>query len=335
MSSNSSLEKRAGQRIMAGFDGLSLNNDLKFLIKNIRVNGIILFKRNIGNHDQVKELIASAQDFAKSNNIPKLFIAIDQEGGTVSRLKEPFTQFRDGAKGINSVDEAVFFAKTTAKELKSIGVNMNMAPVLDIDPVGFNGIMNKRALGNTPDTVTELGMTIIKNLEESNIMSVCKHFPGIGKTVLDSHFELPVLDATLNELQSFDLKPFLKSFEYGVSGVMVSHILYNNLDSEWPASLSPLISKVLLREKLGYKGVVITDDLDMKAVKCDIKTAVKQVLLSDIDIPLICRSGKRVEDGFEEIMKYLRDDSKLATSGEKSLERIKSLKQRFLFQPVP
>ena len=118
MSSNSSLEKRAGQRIMAGFDGLSLNNDLKFLIEKIRINGIILFKRNIENPDQVKELIASAQDYAKSNNIPKLFIAIDQEGGTVSRLKEPFTQFRDGAKGINSVDEAVFFCKNHSKRVK-------------------------------------------------------------------------------------------------------------------------------------------------------------------------------------------------------------------------
>lgn len=330
MPSNLSFENLAGQRIMAGFDGVSLNSDLKFLIKNIRVNGIILFRRNIETPDQIKCLIADAQDYAKSNNLTELFIAIDQEGGTVSRLKEPFTQFKDGAKGINSVDDAVFYAETTAKELKSIGVNMNMAPVLDIDPVGLNGIMSDRSLGNTPEIVTELGMTIIKRFEENGVMSVCKHFPGIGKTVLDSHFELPELKSTLNELEGFDLIPFIESVKYGVSGVMVSHILYSDIDKKWPASLSPLISKSLLRDKIGYKGVIITDDLDMKAVKCDIKTAVKQTLLSDIDIPLICKSGKRIEDAFDEIMKCQRDDSVLLDSGKKSLERIKILKERFL-----
>ncbi|MCP3924338.1 MAG: glycoside hydrolase family 3 protein [Desulfobacterales bacterium] len=326
----SSLEDKAGQRIMVGFDGVSLNNDLKFLIKNIRVNGIILFKRNIESPEQVKDLISAAQEYAKSSGLPKLFVSIDQEGGTVSRLKEPFTQFPEGAAGIKTNEYAKYFAQVTASELKSIGVNMNMAPVLDIDPAGFNGIMKKRALGNTPQQVSVLGLSIINNLEKNRVMAVGKHFPGIGRTVLDSHFELPKLDLTIEELNDFELKPFEAAIRNGVSGLMISHILYTKLDEKWPASLSPKIAKDLLRDKLGYDGLLITDDLDMKAVKHDIRTSVKQVLKSDIDIPLICKSGKRVEEAFDEIMRNLKDSNELEISGNKSLERILKLKKTFL-----
>ncbi len=324
-------EQSAGQRLMVGFDGTELNAELKFLISTLKVGGIILFSRNLVDPDQIRNLCISMQSYARSCDQPPLLISIDQEGGKVARLKEPFTQFPGNPK-MKGPEDAVLFAKTTAKELLEVGINMNLAPVLDVALEGINSVMADRAFGHDPSWVSEQGKVVIEHLQAENIMAVAKHFPGIGRTVLDSHFELPDLDIDMDAMKGFDLFPFKTAIEHGVSGIMLSHIRYTGIDPEWPASLSKTIADDLLRKEMGYDGVVMTDDLDMGAIKkyYDLKTAVQQILSADIDIPLICHAGPDIENAFKEILYYQGRSQTMKAKGMKSLKRIMKLKSRYL-----
>ncbi|MCG8618650.1 MAG: beta-N-acetylhexosaminidase, partial [Desulfobacterales bacterium] len=273
MTSDMTLEDMAGQRLMLGFDGQTLNDELKRLIRDLRAGGIILFRPNIDTPRQLKQLCHDARAFALDCGLPDLFIAVDQEGGVVARLREPFTRF-PGNPHIHDVDEAEHFARVTAEELRSMGINMNMAPVMDVAPPDVDSIMTDRAFPGGVDLVSELGCAMIRTFQDRGIMAVAKHFPGIGRTVKDSHFFLPVLDADEETLRQSDMLPFQAAMSSGVSGVMLSHISYPGLDDTWQASLSPVIARDLLRRDLGYDGLTMTDDLDMKAISLDIETCI-------------------------------------------------------------
>jgi beta-N-acetylhexosaminidase len=325
-----SSEQLAGQRLMVGFDGIGLNADLKFLIAQVKAGGIILFARNLQTPDQIKGLCLAVQDYARDCGQPPLFIAIDQEGGQVARLKEPFTQF-PGNPHMKSRADAVQFAEVTAAELKQVGVNMNMAPVMDVAPLDFNSIMAKRAFGGDPAWVSSLGVKVIEHLQRNQIMAVAKHFPGIGRTILDSHQELPVLENDIVDLKRFDLIPFAASIQQNVSGMMLSHVFYPKIDPQWPASLSREIAHDLLRKQMGFEGLVMTDDLDMGAVAkhFDIQTAIHQILAADIDLALICHQGPNIEIAFEEILKTLTDSEKMKARGIESAARIMGMKRKY------
>ena len=324
-------EQSAGQRLMVGFDGTELNPELRFLIDTLKVGGIILFSRNLIDPDQIKNLCVSMQSYARSCEQPPLLIAIDQEGGKVARLKEPFTQFPGNSK-MKGPEDAIFFAKTTATELLKVGINMNMAPVLDVAPEGINSVMAERAFGPDPGWVSEQGKVVIEHLQAENIMAVAKHFPGIGRTVLDSHFELPDLDIDVDAMKGFDLFPFKTAISHDVAGIMLSHIRYTRIDPNWPASLSKTIADDLLRKQMGYDGVVMTDDLDMGAIEkhYDLNTAIRQILSADIDMTLICHAGPNIENAFKEILDVQRRSQTMKAKGVKSIERIMRLKKRYL-----
>jgi len=324
-------KQSVGQRLMVGFEGTEMNAELKFLIDTLKVGGIILFSINLVDPDQIKNLCFSMQSYARSCGQPPLLIAIDQEGGQVARLREPFTQFPGNSK-MKGPEDAIYFARTTAKELLEVGINMNMAPVLDVAPEGINSVMAERAFGPDPGWVSEQGRVVIEHLQAENIMAVAKHFPGIGRTVLDSHFELPDLDIDVDAMQGFDLFPFKTAISHDVAGIMLSHIRYTGIDPDWPASLSKIIADDLLRKQMGYDGVVMTDDLDMGAIEkhYDIKTAIQQILSADIDMTLICHAGPNIESAFKEILEVQGRSQTMKDKGMKSLERIMKLKSRYL-----
>lgn len=327
---NFTPEQCAGQRLMVGFDGTSLNADLKWMIGELKVGGIILFSRNIEEPDQVRDLCHSAQEYAESCGQPRLLIAIDQEGGQVARLKEPFTRFPQGNPGMVNRDAAAYFAEITAGELRDIGVNMNMAPVLDVQPQGFEGIMAKRVFAGDPDFVASMGVEMIQGFQRRKIMAVAKHFPGIGRTTLDSHLHLPVLETVLQDLDQTDLVPFKHAIDHGVSGIMMSHIKYQALDPEWPASLSRKIVTTLLREQLGYQGVVMTDDLDMKAIRIPIAQSVQRIVHAQVDLALVCHQGPDIEGAFKAFLIETGSTENAKKSSAQSLERIMALKHRYL-----
>jgi beta-N-acetylhexosaminidase len=325
----------AGQRLMAGFDGTEFNEELKFLIETLKVGGLILFSRNLTAADQTARLCRACQDCAAGCGSPPLFIAIDQEGGQVARLKPPFTQF-PGNPAMKRPDDALHFARVTAQELRQIGVNMDMAPVLDIAPQGVESIMAGRAFGSDPRWVTTMGMTVIEELQRRGVMAVAKHFPGIGRTVLDSHLALPDLDIDAAALAAVDLVPFKAAVASRVAAFMLSHIRYTAIDPVWPASLSPAVTADLLRRQMGYDGVVMTDDLDMGAIKpaYAIETAIDQILASDVDIALICHKGPDIEAALERMKAKMEADADLRRMGRRSVERIMSLKRNYLKQAL-
>jgi len=325
-----SIEQLAGQRLMVGFTGRVFNEDIKNLVKNLNIGGVVLFAGNIESPDQVRTLCSSIQQYAHSCGLPPLFIAVDQEGGEVARLKTPhFTPF-PGNPHIKDRNDAETFARITSSELKQVKINMNLAPVMDIVPEGFDSIMKNRAFKGSPEQVAEIGTHVIETLQEQGIMAVAKHFPGIGRTVIDSHLDLPVLDAEYPLLEKTDFLPFIAAKQSNVSAMMLSHILYPGLDSQWPASLSPRIAKDLLRDNLGYNGIVMTDDLDMKAVKHPITTCVEQILKAQIDIALICHKGPDIEEAYQQIVKLLSDDSNLLSRAIESCDRILKTKNYYL-----
>ncbi|MGD9334930.1 MAG: beta-N-acetylhexosaminidase [Desulfobacterales bacterium] len=324
-------EQSAGQRLMVGFDGTELNPDLKFLIKTLHVGGIILFTRNLINPDQIKRLCSSIQEYARSCGQPPLFISIDQEGGKVARLNKPFTQFPGNPK-MKGPEDAIHFARVTAAELTEIGVNMNLAPVLDVAPQSINSVQASRVFGHDPSWVSELGTVVIDHLQSNNIMAVAKHFPGIGRIILDPHDEISDLDVDADAMQATDLLPFKAAININVAGIMLSHIRYPNMDATWPASLSATIAHDLLRKQMGYGGVIMTDDLDMGAIKkhYNIKSVIQQILSADIDIALICHKGPDIENAFEEILRSLSNSNRIKEKGLQSLKRIMRLKTKYL-----
>jgi beta-N-acetylhexosaminidase len=326
-----SNEQLAGQRLMVGFEGTDLDEDLKFLIREIRAGGLILFAYNLETPDQIRNLCLAAQEYAANCGQPPLFVAIDQEGGQVARLKAPFTRFPGNPSMRNEAD-AVHFAEVTATELHQVGINMDMAPVVDIAPEDMNSIMVGRSFGGDPERVARLGTTVVDHLQRNRIMAVAKHFPGIGRTVMDSHLDMPTLNDDVASLERYDLIPFQACIQHDVSGLMLSHIFYPQLDEQWPASLSPRIAKDLLRQRLGYTGLVMTDDLDMGAIvkHYDITDCMGQILAADIDLALICHKGPNIEIAFDHILKSITDSAAVKNKCLQSMERIALSKRRYL-----
>ena len=322
----------AGQRLMVGFDGTALGDDLKFLVGDLGVGGIILFARNVQTPDQVRRLIGDCQRCALDSGRPPLLVAVDQEGGSVARLRRPhFPEFA-AAADIPDPAAAAAAARQMGRLLRDLGFNMNMAPVLDVAPAGMDSVMARRAFGADPDRVGRMGAAVIGGLQGEGIMAVAKHFPGIGRTTADSHQVQPVLGATKESLAAFDLPPFAEAFDRHVAGVMLSHIRYPAFDPDWPASLSAAVARDLLRTKMGYGGLVLTDDLDMGAVKpaISIETAIERVLAADIDIALICHRSADMETAHGLICKTIQDDAGTRRRAEACWQRMMRVKANWL-----
>jgi beta-N-acetylhexosaminidase len=260
-----------------------------------------------------------------------LFISIDQEGGVVARLKEPFTVF-EGNPRMADTKDAKNFARITATELSDIGVNMNMAPVLDVSVDAEKSIMADRVFGSDPQRVSRLGVTVIQHLQKNGIMSVAKHFPGIGRTTLDSHLEQPLVDTDASTLENSDLLPFAAAIKSGVACMMLSHVCFTQFDDRWPASLSRKVAGDLLRRRMGFKGVVMTDDLDMGAIKkyFDIETSMNRILHAEIDIALICHRSPDIETALKCILAFQSASKTRRKTCEQSVNRILKLKKQYL-----
>jgi len=327
-------EQLAGQRLMVGFSGKALDDDLLFMIRDLHVGGLILFKRNVSDPSQVSELCQAAQACAVESGNPPLIISIDQEGGPVARLGPPFTVF-PGNRAIGearSDEPAREFGTITAQELNGVGITMNLAPVLDVAPQGLNSVMADRVFGHEPELVASLGKVVIEALQNNGIPATAKHFPGIGRTTLDSHVDLPYLDVERHLLESTDLVPFRTAVESGVEAVMLSHVIYQDLDPEWPASLSSIIAKDLLRKSIGFDGITMTDDLDMGAIdrRFDIETTVARISDAGIDIALICHDRKKMESAYQVFIKGVQGSEEGRQKGVESVRRILNMKERYI-----
>lgn len=329
-----SLKEKLGQMFMVGFHGTTISDELKGMITDYGVGGVILFSRNIESMSQVKDLCNFLQELSiKSHKIP-LLIAIDQEGGRVFRLKPPFKQYLSyGELGRTGSENTVRSnALLMADELIEIGVNMNMAPVLDVNTNPKNPIIGDRSFSSDPDVVSRLGSCVIKAFHEKGIIAVGKHFPGHGDTFSDSHLELPVVNHGVERLEGIEFKPFVNTFKTGLKAIMTAHVLYPALDPDYPATMSEKIINGILRKKLGFNGIVITDDMEMKAISnnySDEKSAI-QSIKAGVDILLICHSHDKQIKMFNSILMALESGEIKEERIEESLYRIARLKKDFI-----
>jgi beta-N-acetylhexosaminidase len=328
-------EQLAGQKLVLGFEGKTPEDGLDALLRQIPAGGLIVFKRNVADPAQLTALCRGAQAIAFREGNPPLVISIDQEGGPVARLGPPFTVF-PGAKAIGrsrSEAAARSFGAETARELKAVGIHMNFAPVLDVVPEGLeSSVMADRVFGTDPHLTAILGNAVIEGHQDNGVAATAKHFPGIGRTTVDSHIDLPFLDAEQDILDATDLVPFQAAIDVGVEAVMLSHIVYNDVDPVWPAGLSSIIAKDWLRGKMGFTGVTITDDLDMGAIDrhYDVSTFVDRICEADIDLALICHDKEKMAAAYEALLAAIRGSEQVKRKARESVGRILRLKEKYV-----
>ena len=335
----SELDLRIGSLFMAGMPGPELDRDTEALIRNHCLGGMILFARNIENPIQLASLCHNLQETAmKQHGIP-LFLAVDQEGGRVARLKEPFTLFPGNSAIGNDprpLDRAMEFGVITAREMTLVGLNMNMAPVVDVRWGEPERHLDGRIFSDDPEKVALLGQGVVKGLQENGVMAVAKHFPGLGRATLDPHHHLPTIEANIREIEDINLPPFRAAIEQGVSAVMTSHAIYPTLDPVNPGTLSNKIVTGLLKETLGFEGLIITDDLEMGAIKKGWGVAKGAVAAFEAgsDLLLICEDQEEVLAGMRALRdSLLRGDVPLERLHQ-SVKKITGAKTRFLGKGV-
>lgn len=320
-----SLKEKVGQMIGLAFAGGEYSPELAMQIEDIEAGLIIYFKDNCLNPKQIFELNKTINSKAK---IPP-FIALDQEGGMVARVTTGVTQ-SPGAMAItagSSKEAAYTLAYNMGKELRHLGFNFNFAPEGDVNNNPANPVINVRSYSEDPQVVAEYMHEAVKGYTDAQMMTSVKHFPGHGDTAVDSHIGLPIVDFDDERLNNVELVPFKKVIEHDLPGIMASHVMYTSYDDTYPTTLSKKIIQGLLREKLGFKGLVVTDSLTMKAVwgRFSIEEIVLNGFNSGCDILLLC-GARRIEQQKEFAETALR----LAEEGKIPLEVIDAAVERIL-----
>jgi beta-N-acetylhexosaminidase len=331
----SELDAMLGRLFMAGIPGTKLDADTEGLIRDYGLGGVILFSRNIEDPVQLAGLCKDLQGRAmKYHGIP-LFLAVDQEGGPVARLREPFSCFPGNAvigADAKPMDRAREFGEVTAREMTLVGLNMDLAPVVDVRRGEPERHLAGRTFSDDPKKVAMLGQIVIKALQENGVMAVAKHFPGLGKTSLDPHHHLPTIEADDEEMEEINLPPFKEAIAAGVSGIMTSHAIYHSVEPKLPATLSNKILVEVLREKMGFKGLVITDDLEMGAIKkkWGVAEGAAASFEAGADVLLICEDQTGVLESIEGLRRKVIRGEISAYRLHQSLGRIMKVKSRFL-----
>lgn len=259
--------EKIGQLVLVGMDGTKPDKYTRQLLDDYQVGGFIFYKDNISDSGQALSLFNQLKEDNASNPVP-LFLSVDEEGGRVSRLPGEFSKMPTAAKigGTGEAEAAAEAYRIIGQALFGFGLNLDFAPVLDVHSNPDNPVIGDRAFGTTPEEVSLMGLAAMKGLSDTGVIPVVKHFPGHGDTSVDSHLGLPVVEHDLDRLREFELKPFADAIEAGADMVMIAHILLPKLDAEHPASFSPAVINDLLRQEMGYEGVIISDDMTMGAI---------------------------------------------------------------------
>jgi len=290
--SNMTLDEKVGQLVIAGVDNDLNNEHSKALINTYHVGGFILLGQNIKDTHQLLALINSIKETNSSSNTLPLFLGIDEEGGRITRMPSEFEKLPTN-KAIGQVNNSIFsyeIGGILGQQLKAFGLNVDFAPVLDINSNPKNPIIGDRSFGTNATIVSKLGIQTMKGIQAQNVLSAVKHFPGHGDTSIDSHVGLPVVYNDMKRLNSLELIPFSEAIKSGTDMVMVAHILLPKIDPNNPASFSKTLITDVLRNNLNFKGVIITDDMTMGAIvkNYDIGEAAVKSLNAGTDIILVC-----------------------------------------------
>ena len=324
-----SKTEKIGQMVMIGIQGTKVDDDSLYMLNQYHMGGVILFDRNMESLEQVKQLTSDLQ----SNEKVSLFIGIDEEGGDVVRMAEKLTpapsQKEIGATG--DIEQAKTWAIKTAKSLKDMGINVNFAPVADV------GSNDKRSYSTDANTVIDFVRAATKGYQQENIIYSLKHFPGIGKGKVDSHIDSSSIDVAKEVLMTEDILPFKTIIDESDPNdyfILVSHLKYLALDEEYPASLSSKIMTDLLRNKLGYKGIIITDDMEMGAVANhnDFRSIGVNAVKAGADIVLVCHEYKHQQEVYLGLLDAVNSGEISQERIDESVKRIIKVKLLHLYQ---
>ena len=328
-----------GQYLIGSMPGTSVPAELRSLAREFDLGGVILFSRNIEAPEQVAELAAESEALGRTS---PAWVSVDQEGGRVARLKEPFTKWPPmatlGRAGKGSEALAERFAKALADELLAVGITLDYAPVLDIHTNPKNPVIGDRALAERAEDVARLGRVIIRALQGAGLAACGKHFPGHGDTSADSHFELPLVEQPPDRLRAIEFEPFRAAIAERVAFIMTAHVLVPALDERRPATLSPEIVQKLLREELRFDGVILSDDLEMKAVsaKYAVPDAAVDAIRAGCDAVLVCSGDIDLQGRtLEALVRAVESGQIPATRHDDAFARLKRAKERFLLGDRP
>lgn len=327
------LKDKIGQLFVFGFDGTTPTRKILARAKQ-SLGGIILFKRNLRDPAQIARLTNKVQ--ALSPKMP-LFICIDQEGGRISRLPKEFTTFPSAATigALQRSEMAYKASDVTAKELRAVGINMNFAPVLDVLTNPNNTVIGDRAFSKSPTWVSSLGLSVMAGLQDNKVIPCAKHFPGHGDTAVDSHLDLPVISRSISQLLSVELRPFQHLIENRLGTIMTAHAVYPALDDQLPATLSRRIIQGLLRKQLGFQGVVVTDDLEMKAIKIPIGEAAVLSIMAGADLLLVCHDETKQQEVLDTVYAAVKEGRLTEERIDRSILRLYVLKEYYLLPHEP
>ncbi|MGM0829322.1 MAG: beta-N-acetylhexosaminidase [Bacillota bacterium] len=335
--STMSLDEKIGQMIIAGVNGTQHGENMKTLIQQHKVGGFIFFSDNLSGPRQTVQFLNNMKADNVNNPLP-LLLSIDQEGGKVTRLPGGLVNFPTNQKigALNDPDVSFEVGTILGKELKEYGFNLDFAPVLDVNSNPNNPVIGDRSFSDHPDIVSELGIQTMRGIQSEGILSTIKHFPGHGDTSVDSHLELPVVTKSIQELESLELIPFKEAINNGADLVMVAHILLPKIDDTYPSSLSKNVITDLLRKKLNYNGVVITDDMTMKAITNNygMGQATVQAVKAGSDLILIAHDYNKALAAIEALKKAVQNGEISEGRIDASVNRIIELKQAYKLEDI-
>lgn len=325
------IKRAAGRMLVAGFDGTSLDPAVRAALAEGRLGGVILFARNVEAPRQVAALNAAVYA-AASDRVP--IVSVDQEGGRVQRIKAPATVVPPMALVGRARDPelAVQLGQMVGDELDAMGFNLDFAPCADVFTNPDNTVIGDRAFGTDPETVARYAGAFMLGLTTSGIVPCAKHFPGHGDTLLDSHFDLPRVEHDLDRLRRVEIAPFVKLIAARVPMIMTAHIVMPAIDPTLPITLSEAGIAGLLRQQLGFGGVVVSDDLEMKAVadRYGIEEMLHLAVRAGVDLFLVCHTREKWEEAFEVLVRMAESASVDRARIRGSEERLEALERNWL-----
>jgi beta-N-acetylhexosaminidase len=325
-----------GQLFIMAFDGKRLPPEIAEFFATFRIGGVILFADNYESPEQLSALTRELQAQCAPAEAP-LFIMSDHEGGRVQRFRQGFTRVEPMSEyGMRSPADTEAVHRTMARELLAAGINWNLAPVADLCNARSPGAIGDRSFGVEPERVALHVSAAIRGLHAEGMLACVKHFPGHGATSQDSHRELPMISVDRGTLEARELVPFRAALAAGAEAVMTAHVVYPQAgDAEWPASLSPFWLSTVLRQQLGFQGLIVTDAIEMQALKSR-WTPVECGLLAmraGADLLLYYREAHQFT-AFHELRRALEAGELDTGAVERSLERVRQVKRRFLTRPA-
>jgi beta-N-acetylhexosaminidase len=322
------LRQQVGQLLIMGFDGTAMSQRLSVMLGSLNPAGIILFKRNLEHAEQAHALLSGAQKVAET----PMFLCVDMEGGTVDRLRDVIAPIPSVSEVAATGSKKLFrrHGRLIGEEVRAMGFNTDFAPVFDLRFKASKNVLGSRTVSDKPNATTTYARAFLRGLHDSDVLGCGKHFPGLGEANLDTHAELPKIDKKWKAMWKEDLAPYRK-LGRGLPFVMVAHAAYPQVTGDnIPASLSKQWIKDILRKKIGYDGLIITDDLDMGGVlaAASIENAAVETLRAGADMFLVCQREESVRRAFEAVVKQAEADKKFAKLVARKAERVLAMKRK-------